>query len=761
MRSMRLKALVLGFTMLTAVPALAQPATANPAPPAQPVPQQQQRPNVLVWMLDDVGFAQLGCFGGLIPTPNIDRVARMGLRYSNYHTPPICSATRASFLTGRMPHSVHIGAHAATARDFPGYDAKIPPSAGTVAANLHEAGYATYALGKWDHLPASEITPAGPFNHWPTGQGFDRFYGFLSADMDNWNPTLIRDVSPVRNSNAPGYHLNHDLADQAIAMIAARNGSSPAAPFFMYWATGTAHAPHHAPADWIARYKGKFDMGWDKAREAILKQQKAQGLVPKNATLAPRPPLMPAWDSLSPDEKRLYAHQMEVFAASLSYADEQFGRILDALQASGELDNTMVVVTSDNGASAEGAPHGTFSEHMLVKGDVTPVEANMKFLDRWGGPETYPHYSFGWAVAGDTPFRYYKQTTHEGGTRVPLVISWPKGIAARGEVRGQFVHDTDVAPTILAATGVPLAPVINNVPQVPMEGQNIIATFADAKAPGHQGPQYVEMYGNKGLWQDGWSIVTSHRVDTWNVTNRSPITEPWELYDLTKDPGQTTDLAAKFPDRVKAMATAFEEQAVRYHVNPIGNIGDGAIFGGMKAQQDFAARGGKWRYAGPIGNITGMVAPPLAARSYVMTARLDLPGGNVTGPVFASGGRLGGTGLYLRDGKPVFLMVSLTGETAEIAADEALPAGASALRLSVVRSGGHPGEPADYAVTIASSDKVLAQKSTHFTLPLSFGIAETFGVGIDDGSPVMPGVQGSRPFAGTISDVTFDFSGQH
>lgn len=749
--------------LLFASPALADGMVPPPqsstavVPAQQQQQQQQQRPNVLLWMLDDVGFAQLSCFGGLVPTPNIDRVARMGLRYSNYHTAPICSASRAAILTGRMPHSVHVGGHAAAARPYPGYDADIPPSAGTIAANLKAGGYTTFGLGKWDHLPTNEITPNGPFNHWPTGQGFDRFYGFLAADADNFHPTLVRDLSAVQNPDDPNYHLNHDLANQAIGMIRMRGGSNPARPFFMYWATGTAHAPHHAPKEWIERFRGKFDMGWDKAREQILRAQVAQGILPRGTKLAVRPEGMPAWDTLNADQKRLFARQMEVFAASLAYADHEFGRILDALEASGELADTMVIITSDNGASAEGAPNGTWSEHTLATGEISTLEDNLPFYDDWGSARTYPHYSFGWAVAGDTPFRYYKQTTHEGGTRVPLVVAWPNGIAARGEWRSQFTHVSDIAPTILAATGVPLAPVINNVQQSPMEGQNVAATFADAKAPGHQGPQYVEMYGNKGLWQDGWAIVTDHRFQTWNVRLDKPIDEPWALYDLTRDPGQTTNVAARYPQKVAAMAAAFEEQAVRYQVNPIGNISDALPESFRKAQVDFERRGGRWSYAGPVGNITGQMAPPIMFRPFRMTATVDLAQAGATSPVFAYGGQLGGIGLYLRQGKPVFLMIDLKGRTVEVASGETLSAGAGTLELEVDHASVQPGEATDYTVTIRAGGRTLAHQTVRYAMPLTFGIAETFGVGIDDGSTIVPGARSGQPFAGSLTDVVFQF----
>lgn len=752
--------LALAGTMLSSGAALAGAPTPPVPAPAEPASQAQQRPNVLVWMMDDVGFAQVSCFGGLVATPNIDRVAAMGLRYSNYHTAPICSAARAAFLTGRMPHSVHIGGHATAARDLPGYDARIPAGAGTIAANLHSAGYTTFALGKWDHLPNAEVSTAGPFNYWATGQGFDRFYGFLAADTNNWDPVLVRDRSPIGRPANPDYHVSADLADQAIAMIGGRGASDPQAPFFMYWATGAAHAPHHAPADWIARYKGKFDQGWDQARAAILKQQKALGLVPKGTRLAPLPEGMPRWDSLSADEKRLYARQMEAFAASLSYADAQFGRILDALEASGGLANTVVVVTSDNGASAEGGPNGLFNEASVTGGAPPSVAQNLAFHYVWGGPRTYPHYAYGWAVAGNTPYRYYKQTTHEGGSRVPLVIAWPKGIAARGELRGQFAHVADIAPTLLAAAGVPLAPVINNVPQVPMEGQSLLRSFASASAPGHEGAQYVELYGNKGLWQDGWQIVTSHRYKTWDWRTPKTFDEPWELYDLGKDPGQTTDLAKKYPDRVAAMAAAFDEQARRYNVYPIHNLSDTAGESAKKAAQDFARRQGKWRYAAPVSNLASMIAPPVSTRGFAMTGKLDLAATGATAPIFAMGGELGGIGLYLRGGKPVFRMNDLAGNNVEVSAGQALTTGAQEIALQVVRGAPDASGAAPFDVTIRAGGSVLAQETVRFAMPMYLGIPETFDLAADWGSPVLPGYRAGTAFPGRLTGVEFDFAGK-
>lgn len=737
--------------------ALAQEAPGVLAAAPAPAPVPAQRPNVLVWMLDDVGFAQLSSFGGLVETPNIDRVAMRGLRYTNYRTAPICSASRAALLTGRNPHSVHIGGHAAAALPIPGHDGKIPAEDGTIAANLRQAGYQTMALGKWDHLPSAEMTGAGPFTRWPTGQGFDKFYGFLSADADNWNPPLIEGTQPVATPEVPGYHLNADLADRAIAMIGDRHSREVPPPFFMYFATGTAHAPHHAPQAWIDRYQGKFDMGWDKAREAILKREIAQGLVPKGTKLAARPEGMPAWDSLGPVEKQVYARQMEVFAASLGYADAEFGRILDALEQSGELDNTIVVITSDNGASSEGALGGTYNEALFTQGVYPTAAENLPFIDKWGGPETYPHYSLGWAVAGNTPFRYFKQTTHEGGIHVPLVVSWPKGIAARGEVRDQFVSVDDVAPTLLDLAGVPLAPIVNDVKQSPMEGTSFRYTLADAKAPDQVKAQYFELYGNKALWSDGWTIVTSHRLDPWRMDQAGAPNEPWELYDLKRDPGQRIDLAAKYPDKVKTMAAMFEEQAKAHNVYPLTNFPESRAIAASEFRAEMGRRKGKWAFPRPVSHIGFAAVPPLAFRPFTMTAQVDPGSANATGPIFAIGGAMGGMGLYLKDGTPAFVMRDLAGGSTVIAADRALPAGATDLVLTVDRPAPTPLSPEAVTVTISAGGEVLARKELTVALPGGYGVGETFDIEIDWGSAVSPAYAPGHAFPGTIGKVEFDF----
>lgn len=750
--------LALVSTMLVPLSPGGQSSALAQAEPASQ--QQQQRPNVLVWMMDDVGFAQLSSFGGLVDTPNIDRVARMGLRYENYRTAPMCSPARASFLTGRMPHTVHMGGHALQSFPYPGYDARVPAEAGTIAENLRQAGYATFAVGKWDHFPGPDASPVGPFTYWPLGQGFERFYGFLAADTDNFHPTLVRDNQPIAAPHDPDYHLSADMADQAISMIRTRD-ATPAGkrPFFLYWATGAAHAPHHAPQAWIDRYKGRFDMGWDKARQQILRQQLAAGVVPKGTKLAPRPDAMPAWDSLSAKQKQLYSRQMEAFAASLSYADAQFGRVLDELDARGELDNTIIIVVSDNGASAEGGPNGALTEAYI--GNETPVsfDDNYAFLDDWGGPRTHPHYSLGWAIAGNTPNRYFKQTAHDGGIHVPLIVAWPKGIAAHGEARRQFVHVSDIAPTLLDLTGVTPASFVNDVRQSPMEGRSFRLTLDSAGTLRDGRAQYSELWGNKSLWEGGWTIVTSHRMQTWEAAQNAgqPFDEPWELYDVASDPGQTTDLAAKYPDRVAAMSKEWQQQAERHNVLPQHNVGENTPELARQFMQMMQFMKGKWSYSNPVTNVPFVLAPPVNFLPFTVTSKLVLPEGQANGPVFAYGGQLPGMGLYLEDSKPVFLFNAINGQKYRIAAQDALPAGASEITVKLSRGKLDATNRADWTITISANGKQVAQDVIHIEMPRMMGISATFEVGNDMGDPVLEGYPAGRPINAKIDNVTFDF----
>lgn len=707
-------------------------------------------PNVLVWLIDDMGFGQLGSYGGLVETPNVDRVAQRGLRYTNYHTTPICSASRAALLTGRNSHRVHIGGHSAIAVGFPGQDALVPRAAGTIAENLRQSGYATYAIGKWDHLPQADASAAGPFTYWPSGQGFDRSYGFLAYDSDNFRPSLWADHQPVELPARADYHLSADMADKAIRWIDARDATDPQRPFLIYWATGAVHSPHHAPQRWLDHYKGRFDAGWDVAAQQILDRQKRLGLVPADMVLPPRPAGVKAWAELSRDEQRMFARQMEAFAAQLSHADEQFGRILDTLEARGELDNTIVLVTADNGASAEGAPQGTFSEHYFANSYFATLEENLRHYDDWGGPSTYPHYASGWAVAGDTPFRYYKQTAYEGGTRVPLILSWPKGIAARGELRGQYQHVTDITPTILDAAGVAPAAMVNGERQMTFDGISMKYSFADTAAPTRHRVQYYELYGNRAIYANGWKAVVPHRLDVWDFMNRPVFSDKnWELYDLESDPGEQRNLAAAQPRKLAEMKTLFDREAKANNVYPLTNTSDAWGLVRKATAADVARRGYVWTYRGASARIPEALAPPFPSSSFTIEAKVDL-NADANGTIAATGGRYGGFALHLRKGRPVFSYRGLDLKLSEFTADRALRPGPVTIVLRFERR-----SDSEAVVHLGVDGTDLASGTITGALPrLSFSPSETFDLGQDSGSGPLADGRGPGPLEGRIRTVS-------
>jgi len=751
-RRRRLSGLMLATQFVAASCAHAQ--TGPAAYPLAPI--RNPRPNILVWMLDDVGFGQLSTYGGLVPTPNIERVARRGLIYNNYHTAPVCSASRAALLTGRMPHSVNVGGHAALPIEGVGYNGKIPAAAGTIAENLRQAGYVTFALGKWDHLPTTDTSPAGPFTYWPLRQGFDHFYGYLSGDTDQFHPTLVKDMSTVAAKPSVYYHFSKDLADEAISMIRSRDGAFSRIPFFMYWATTAVHAPHQAPKEWLDRFHGKFDAGWDKARELTLKQQIARGLMKPGTKLAPRPEGMPPWSSLSSTQKKLYARQMEAFAAALAYADAQFGRILDELENRGELSKTMILIMSDNGASAEGGSAGVPTENYVINQKAPSLAENMRYYDSWGGPETYPLYHFGWAVAGNTPFRYYKQTTYEGGQRVPLIIAYPDGISSHGQLRRQFVHVSDIAPTILDTAGVAAARTVNNVQQSSMEGISQRETFATAGDPRWGRPQYTEMFGNKGLEWNGWAIVTKHRVDTWRFQARPLFDEQWELYDLVRDPSQRRNLASKFPEQVAAMSRKFDEQAQLYHVYPLHNASDGFPTSAKIDAAGFEAREGVWRFTGTTTHVPPLNAPPVLSRDFQLKADLDFSHSDVSATIFALGGPTGGIGFYIIGGKPVLVMTQLNGAIARVDSKLSLDASTKELLLTVNEDTDISNPFRRLRVTISSNGRELANESVDIDLPRA--TIGTFSVGCYDATPILPEVSPVNSTDIRLKSVEFSFN---
>jgi len=536
------------------------------APYATP---NQDAPNVIIFLLDDVGFAQVGSFGGLIETPNIDKLAANGLRFNNFHTTALCSPSRASLMAGRNPHSIGLGSHALTAMGFPGYNAIMHASAKSVANYLAEAGYINYALGKWDHTPLYEISQVGPFDRWPSGEGFQHAYTFMAADVHQFVPVMWNDHTPEPYRKS--VHLDEDLADRAIQWITGHKSIKPDLPFMMLWASGSMHSPHHAPDSHIDKYKGKFDMGWDKAREEIIARQKKLGIIPANTELTERIDEISAWNSLTAEERQLYARQMEVFAAQMEWVDLQIGRVVAELERIGELDNTLIFVTADNGASGEGGLAGTFNETYVLNGLQTPLEANLRHLDDWGRENTYPHYHAGWAMAGNTPFRYFKQSEHRGGQQDHLVVHWPDGIKAKGEIRNQYHHISDIAPTIMEAAGIEVPKIYHSVEQQPMDGISMQYAFDDADAANKKQRQYYEMFGNRAIWVDGWKAVTLHANRMpWDINLTQPFDEDkWELYHVAEDFSESRNLAEENPEKLAEMVAIFDEEAWKYNVYPL------------------------------------------------------------------------------------------------------------------------------------------------------------------------------------------------
>ena len=526
-------------------------------------------PNVVLIVLDDLGFGQLGCFGSGIATPHIDGLADRGLRYNHFHVTSLCSPTRACLLTGRNHHAVGMGFLTDLPMAFPGYTGRVPKSAATLPRLLRDAGYNTMAVGKWHLVPGGERSYAGPFDRWPLGYGFERYYGFLQGDTNHWSPHLVRDNTYVEPPRTPaeGYHLTEDLADNAIRYVNEQHQAAPDRPFFLYFALGAMHAPHHVAPEWIEPYRGAFDQGWERRREAVFARQLDAGVVPEGTTLSERPSWIQAWDTLSPDAQRMLARQQEVFAGFLSHTDAQIGRVLDELEALGILDNTLVMLVSDNGASGEGGALGTFNEHRFTEHIPETVEQNLEWSDELGGIRSYPHYSWGWAWAGNTPLRLWKRYTWLGGTRTPLIVHWPAGTTARGEMRTQFVHAIDLMPTVLDACGVVAPAVVDGVTQQPIDGATIRATFDDPTAPDPRTVQYFEMLGSRSIVADGWKATTDHVskgvMDEERLMegSRAFADDEWALFRLADDFSECHDLAAEHPDVLDALARPVERRS--------------------------------------------------------------------------------------------------------------------------------------------------------------------------------------------------------
>lgn len=690
-------------------------------------------PSVLIILLDDVGFAQLGCYGGIIQTPNLDKLAADGLRYTNFHTTALCSPTRAALMAGRNHHSIGMGSHAATAMGFPGYNGMIPPQAVSGAKMLQEHGFINYALGKWDHTPMWEVTPTGPFNGWPSEEGFDHYYGFMSADINNFNPIMYNDHWPSNPAiGNPDYHINTDMADRAEYWLTAHASIAPDKPFMMFWASPTLHAPHHASKKYLEMYKGKFEMGWDVAREQILKNQIANGFFPEGTKLAQRPDDISLWQDVPAEKKKMYARQMEAAAAALTQADFEIGRIIETLKRTGQYDNTLIMVTSDNGASGEGGLEGSHNEMLMANGyPKTPYEENAKYYDVWGTVETNNHYHAGWAMAGNTPFKYFKQSSYNGGIKDPLIICWPKGIKAKGEIRTQYHHIIDIIPTIMDVTGVGFQAEMDGVKQMPFDGVSMKYSFDDSKAPTTHPVQYYEIWGNRGIYDNGWKAVTQHggRMP-WEFGGSFDFEKDiWELYNVNDDPTEINNLSKSNPQKLDELKKLFEQEAWKYNVYPlyddvvarVANVTK--IFLGNKTSFTYYAPGAEF--------ISESASPPLKNRSHTITAYITTDG-KTDGVITACGGNLGGYTFYVKNNILTYTYNFLDENYYTVKANKPLAAGEHIVKMVYEKQEDKTANVTLYIDNVQTGNGVVTKEEPAKFSPGS----EPFDVGADNGTPV-------------------------
>lgn len=719
----------------------------------RPLEAPKGAPNVLLIMTDDVGWGASSTFGGPIPTPTFDTLARGGLRYNMFHTTALCSPTRAALITGRNHHTCATGVITEMGTGFPGYNSLMSKSCGTVGEMLRQNGWNTAWFGKNHNVPDWQTSQAGPFDLWPTGLGFERFYGFIGGDTDQWHPAIFDGTQPVEAPHGDeDYHFDADMANRAIEWIRQQHSLAPGKPFFAYYTPGLCHAPHHAPKEWIAKFAGRFDQGWDKVREETLVRQIRLGVVPPGTTLTPRPEEIPAWDSLTGDQKRLYARMMEVYAASLSFCDHNIGRVLNAVEETGELDNTLVIyIQGDNGASAEGTLQGLANEVGVAANGVEESEQYLlSVIDDLGGPLTYNHYPVGWAHAMCAPFQWTKQVaSHFGGTRNGLVISWPKHITQEGEVRPQFCSVIDITPTVLEAAGVTAPTMINGVKQTPIEGTSLVYSFNDAGAPARRTTQYFELLANRGVYHDGWMANTSPRRLPWakvapGVPSADPNEFEWELYHVAEDFSQSNNLAASNPAKLKELQDVFDSEAKKYNVFPLdasfAERGDVSLRPSLTRGRDtFTYYSGTFRV--PEGS-----APDMKNRSFTVTAEVEIPKEGAEGVLATQGGRFGGWGMLVNDGRPEFVYAfsNQSQHKYRVASAEKLPPGRHTVKFDFQYDGAGFGKGGIGTLTVDGRE--VARGRIDRTIPVRVSLDETFDVGMDTGTPVIEEYAAKMPF---------------
>jgi arylsulfatase len=727
------------------------------APPRFEVKAPKGAPNVVIVLIDDMGFGQPSTFGGGVAMPTLDRLAAGGLRYNQFHTTALCSPTRVALKYGRNHHSANGGSVMEIATAFPGNQGRIPNSVAPLAEMLRLNGYNTAAYGKWHETAPWEVSVSGPFDRWPTRQGFDEFYGFIGGETNQWAPLIYHGTTKVDPSRDPNYHFTTDMTNQAIAWMRAQQSLTPDRPFFIYYAPGATHAPHHVPKKWIAKYKGKFDQGWDKYREETLARQIKLGVVPQGTRLAPKPPGVKDWDALSADEKRLFGRQMEVFAAFGEQTDHEIGRLAKAIEDIGVMDNTLFIyIAGDNGASAEGQMSGLFNEVTMFNGVPEQIEEQLRRIDNWGDPTTYPHFAVGWAIAGNTPFTWAKQVASSyGGTRNGMVIHWPKGTKSKGELRSQWHHVVDIAPTVLEAAGLPFPKVVNGTKQKPFEGVSLAYTLNDSKAKDRHLTQYFEIMGNRAIYHDGWLAGTVHRAPWEHQPYAALDKDKWELYDARKDFSLANDLAAKNPQKLKEMQALFMNEAVKYSVLPIDDRSIERFNPAIAGRPDLM--GGRTSLTVYDG-MTGMMENAfinVKNRSHSITAEVEIPRGGANGVVIAQAGRFAGWSLYFKDGKPAYVHNFIGRQLYTVAAAAPVAPGKATIRLDFAYDGGGLGKGA--TATLSVNGQKAAEGRIDHTVPLAFSGDEGTDVGVDEATNVTDAYkEGDNRFTGKIHKVTIE-----
>ena len=710
-------------------------------PPIVPLHPPKGAPNVLIILLDDVGFAASSAFGGPCQTPNFEKLASSGLKYNRFHTTALCSPTRQACLTGRNHHSVAMGGVTEIATSAPGYSSVLPKNKAPLPMTLKLNGYSTAQFGKCHEVPVWQSSPLGPFDQWPTGGGgFEYFYGFIGGETNQWNPGIYEGTIPVEPPKTPeeGYHFTEDMTDKAIAWVRQQKALMADKPFFVYIAPGACHAPHHVPKEWADKYKGKFDQGWDKLREEILARQKKLGVIPQNADLTKRPKEIQAWNDVDPKMKPVLAREMEVYAGFMEHTDHHVGRLIDTLKDLQILDDTLIyVIIGDNGASAEGTPNGTFNEMLMLNG-ITGIETPeflTEWIDKFGSPEAYNHYAVGWAHAMDTPYQWTKQVaSHWGGTRNGTIVYWPSGIKAKGEIRSQFCHVIDVGPTVLEAAGIPEPTIVNSVQQAPMEGISMAYSFDDANVAERHDLQYFEMFCNRGIYHQGWSAVTRHSTP-WITNAKLPAFDDdvWELYDGSKDWTQAHDLAKEMPEKLHELQRLWLIEAMKYNVLPLDDRRVERFNADLAGRPQLNKGNSQLLFAG-MGRLSENSVLVMKNKSFSITAEVEVPSKGAEGVIIHQGGAFGGMSLYAKAGKAKFAYNFFGLQTFTTEASQPIPTGKHQVRMEFAYDGGGLAKGGD--VSLYYDGKKVGEGRSERTVPMGFSADETTDVGRDTATPV-------------------------